>query len=79
MLKRNYAIVGITPQIAKSWERDFRDDLRVFRNRKTGEIQTRISLTIFEAIVMRIGMIKYNLTHPCVLKLKRCNGRRYGV
>ena len=74
MFKRNYTIIGITPEMAKLWEKDLRDDLKFFKDEKTGMIYANVSLTILEAIRLKLGIIKCNLTQPCVLKLKM-NGK----
>lgn len=71
MKKRNYKIVGVTQEIAEIWKENLRRDARILRCNSNGKIQIRLSLTILEAIYIRCSMIKYNLTHPCVLKLKR--------
>ena len=42
-----------------------RKDLKLIKNRKTGEIKGEVSLTIFEAMKIRLAMIKCNLSHPC--------------
>ena len=71
MLKNDYIISGITPQLVRKMDKEFGDNLRLFINRKTGEIETKVTLTKFEAVVMRNAIKKYNLTHPCVLQLKK--------
>lgn len=75
MFKRNYTVSGITQKLAEKMDKNGRKDLKLFINRKTGEIQASISLTLFEAFLIRRGMRKYNLTHPCVLKLERNKGK----
>ena len=77
--KKNYTIVGITPEMAKKWEKEFRDDLGFYINAITGEIEVMISLTVFEAILVRAEMIVYNLTHPCVLSLEKYEGEEFRV
>lgn len=77
--KRNYEIIGLTPRMAKIWKKDFRDDLTIFENKKTGEIKARLALTLFEAFKMRVAMIRSNFKHSYVLKLRRYKGQRYGV
>lgn len=71
MKKRTYKIVGVTPEMAEKWVKYLRRDARILRCNSNGKIQIRLSLTILEAIYIRCSMIKYNLTHPCVLKLKK--------
>lgn len=72
MKKRNYKIVGVTQEMVEMWKENLRNDARILTcNNNNGKVQIRLSLTIFEAIYVRLSMIKYNLTHPCVLKLEK--------
>ena len=79
MGKRNYTLVGITPRLAKIWEKDFRDDLRIVKNEYTKEIQGKLTLNIFEAVIMKIRIMMFNMRHPYVLDLICDNGKRYRV
>ncbi len=79
MKKKNYIITGITPEIAKIWNRDFREDVTLLVHKDTGDVHARIALTKFQALKVRLGMVKYNLTHPCVLKLLKEKGKRARV
>lgn len=79
MLKRNYVISGFSIEMVAKWMMEFRDDLKLFVDKKTGEVQAKIPLSIFEAIKMKQAIKKYNLTHPCVLKLTKINGERFRV
>lgn len=64
-----YRIVGITPDMYEAWKDNLREDLIIYE--KYGKTQIRIMLTWFEALIMRIRMIRYNLNNSCVLKLER--------
>lgn len=79
MKKKVYTITGITPEIAKKWNKDFREDITLLANEETGEVIAKVSLTRFQAFRVKLGMIKYNLKHPCVLKLNNFNGKRARV
>lgn len=79
MKKKVYTITGITPEIAKKWNRDFREDVTLLVNEETGKVIAKVSLTRFQAFRVRLGMIKYNLNNPCVLKLNDFNGKRARV
>lgn len=75
MFKRNYTVSGITQKLAQRMEKNGRKDLKFYIDRKTGDIKADISLSIFEAFLIKRGMKKYNLTHPCVLRLERNKGK----
>lgn len=79
MFKRDYTISGITQELALRGEKYFREDLKFYLNRKTGEVLAKITLTPFEAIRLRISIIKFNLTHPYVLKISKNKGKRIRV
>lgn len=79
MFKRDYMISGITLETANKWHKETKGDLPFYINRKTGEAYIKVSLNVFGAMLMRIKMVNYNLTHPCVLKLKKYKGKRYRV
>ena len=79
MKKSNYMITGITPEIAEKWAKDFREDIKLLVHEKTKEIHATISLTRFQAFRVKLGMIKYNLNNPCVLKLEKVKGKRARV
>ena len=79
MKKQNYTITGITPEIAEKWYKEFREDLTLLVHEKTNKIEARISLTRFQALKVKLGMIKYNLNNPCVLKLVKEKGKRARV
>ena len=74
MKRRIYTIYGIEEGMVKNWKDYLRKDLKLIKNRKTGEIKGEVSLTIFEAMKIRLAMIKCNLSHPCLFKLKRNKG-----
>ncbi len=75
MFKRNYTVSGITQKLAEKMEKNGRKDLKLYIDRKTGGIKADISLSIFEAFLVKRGMKKYNLTHPCVLRLEKNKGK----
>lgn len=77
--KKNYEIIGLTPRMAKVWKKDFRDDLTIFEDKRTGEIKAILALSLFEAFKIRVAMIISNYKHAYVLKLRRYKGQRYGV
>ena len=79
MFRKDYIISGITLETANKWYKETKGDLQFYINRKTGEAYIKRSLTSLGALITRIELIKYNLTHPCVLKLKKYKGRRYRV
>ena len=79
MFKRDFIISGITQELALKCRKDFREDLKFYLNRKTGDVLVKISLSPFEAIRMKISIMKFNLTHPYVLKLTKNRGRRTRV
>ena len=83
MKKRNYEIIGLTPKMARLWVDDFRDDLAIFVDMKTGKIRAKIALNRIQALGMRLAMFKHNhlskIKHTYVLKLKRCKGTRCRV
>lgn len=64
-----YKITGITDKLYEDWKDDLRSDIIVYN--ENDEWQFRMCLTWFEAICMRIRMIRTNLNNPCVLKLER--------
>lgn len=64
-----YKIKGISNEMLDSWRKDLREDILVWQ--KNGEVYARIRLTVFEAFVMRIQMMCWNLNHPSLLKLEK--------
>lgn len=76
--KRNYVIKGITRNLAEKWDKECRDDLTFVVDRN-GKIEGRISLTKFQALLIRLGIIKFNLTHPYLLKLEKCKSKKHAA
>ena len=79
MFKSNYMISGITLGTAEKWYEELKGEFMFYVNKKTGEAQIKLSLSRLEAMLIRVKLIKYNLTHPCVLKLTKCKGKRFRV
>ena len=81
MFKREYEISGITEQLAEALDRNFRKDLKLYRDQKSNQIKGKISLSPYEVIRMRSAIREYNSKHTCVLQLNRViekqKGKRY--
>lgn len=77
MFKKDYMVSGITLEVANRWYKELKGTLPFYINKKTGEVQIKIKLSPIGAIVTKIKLIRYNLTHPCVLKLEKVKGRRF--
>lgn len=69
MFTKWYKVKGITHKMYEEWKDNFREDIIVYE--ENGELQFRMRLTGFEALCMRIQMIRTNLNNPCVLKLEK--------
>ena len=78
MKKKLYVISGITDQLAERWGKDFREDLKLYRNVED-KILAEIKLSFIEAIVMKREMKKYNSKNSCKLELIKVKGKRYRV
>ena len=78
MFKGVYEISGFTQELAEKWDGHLRGDSRLYVD-KDGEIKTKVTLSKFEAIKVRIAIMKYNLTHPYVLKITKYKGKRFRV
>lgn len=79
MFIRSYVVSGIKPIIAKEWKKEFKNDVKFFREQKTGNYSMITSLSLFQAINAKIELIGYNIRHRNKLKIKRYKGRRYRV
>lgn len=60
MKKHFYLICGMSPELAKEWYKDHSDIAEFFKNKK-GEYVMKVSLSLFHAIWVRVGIIGYNL------------------
>lgn len=79
MMLRSYVISGIKPEMAKSWYKEFKDVAKFSRNTKTGDYSMKMTLPLLDAIKVKVGMIGYNFSHKCKLKINRYKGRRFRV
>lgn len=77
MSKKLYLISGI-PCIATECSREFRQDLKLFKENDR-EVTARIGLTRFQALIARVQIMHYNLTHPYCMRITRMKGRRFRV
>lgn len=75
MSKKLYVIRGI-PYTMTENTKEFRQDLKLFRETEN-EVYARIALTPFQALMARIQIIQYNLTHPCYMEIWRMKGKRF--
>lgn len=78
MKSRLYTITGIPVQMVKSDFKEFRDDIKLFKQ-DNDNFTARLFLTKLQAMTIRLQIIQYNLTHPCVLKLVKLGAKRYRV
>lgn len=69
MRKRWYRIKGVSKDMLEAWQEDLREDILVWV--KNDEVSLRIRLTWFQALVMRLSMMKVNMQNPIRLKLER--------
>ena len=69
MKKRWYKIMGVSMDMLEAWQEDLREDILVWV--KNDEVSLRIRLTWFQAICMRLSMMKINLSNPISLRLER--------
>ena len=78
MLKREYEISGITEKLAEVMDRNFRKDLKLYRDQKSNQIKGKIFLNPYEVIRMRSAIREYNSKNTCVLQLNRVIKQRKG-
>lgn len=69
--KRWYRIFGISEEQLKAWSENLREDIKVLNSNKDGEIFTLIRMNWFEAIRMRLQMIRSNKVDNYGFQLKR--------
>ena len=77
MKKKLYLIKGIPYSMTEN-SREFRQDLKLFKE-NNGEVSARMSLTSFQALMIRLQIIKYNATHPTYMELVKLRAKRYSV
>lgn len=69
MMGKWYKILGISKETLELWADDLREDVIIWE--KDGDTHLRIRLTWFEAIYMRLSMMRINLRQPIALRLKK--------
>ena len=77
MRRKLYLVKGI-PYVMVENSKEFRQDLKLFRE-NNDEISARISLTPFQALMVRLQIAKYNATHPVYMELVKMKAKRYRV
>ena len=77
MRRKLYLVKGI-PYVMVENSKEFRQDLKLFRE-NNDEISARMSLTPFQALMVRLQIAKYNATHPVYLELVKMKAKRYRV
>lgn len=69
MMGKWYKITGISKELLEVWEDDLRHDVIVCY--KDSEPCLKIRLNFFEAIRMKLAMIRSNMHTPLVLRLEK--------
>lgn len=77
MKKNLYLVKGIPYSMTEN-SKEFRQDLKLFKENNE-EVSARMSLTNFQALIIRLQIIKYNATHPTYMKLVKSRAKRYRV
>ena len=77
MRKRLYLVKGI-PYVMAENSKEFRQDLKLFKENNE-EVSARMSLTPFQALMVRLQIAKYNATHPVYMELVKMRAKRYRV
>ena len=77
MRRKLYLVKGI-PYVMVENSKEFRQDLKLFRE-NNDEISARMSLTPFQALMVRLQIAKYNATHPVYMELIKMKAKRYRV
>ena len=77
MRKRLYLVKGI-PYVLAENSKEFRQDLKLFKENNE-EVSARMSLTPFQALMVRLQIAKYNATHPVYMELVKMRAKRYRV
>lgn len=77
MSKKLYLISGVPCRMSEN-SREFKNDLKIFRENDE-EVTVRIPLSLFGAIITRLQISQYNLTHPCCMKMTKACNKRYRV
>lgn len=77
MRRKLYLVKGI-PYVMVENSKEFRQDLKLFRE-NNDEISARMSLTPFQALMVRLQIAKYNATHPVYMGLVKMKAKRYRV
>lgn len=77
MKKKLYLITGIPLRMTKE-SKVLRTDMKLFKENED-IVRARLPLTPLQALIMRIQMVHYNLTHPCRMELIKMKAKRYRV